>query len=193
MRRPALAVLAFGALAAPAAAQTAPSPPPPPPCSAPEYRQLDFWVGDWELEFDLPGGGKGSASNRITNDEFGPCAIVERFVQPGGGPGGADYVGGSYSAWDPQTGKWRQMWVDNGGTPFVLVGGPVTGQPHVFELHTTEPRGPAGQVKPRRMIWESVTADSLVWRWQAREADGSWSDMWVLRYRRKGTAAPGGN
>ena len=194
MRRLALAAAAALILAEPAVAQPAPAAPPPPPCATAEHRQLDFWVGDWELEFDLPNGGKGKATNRITRDAFGSCAIVEHFVQPGGGPGGADYVGGSYSAWDPQTGRWRQMWVDNAGTPFVLVGGPVSGQPHVFELVTTEPRGPTpDQRKIRRMIWEQVTPDSLVWRWQAQEADGGWSDSWVLRYRRKGTATTGGN
>jgi hypothetical protein len=31
-------------------------PPPPPSCSTAEYRQLDFWVGDWDAEFALPGG-----------------------------------------------------------------------------------------------------------------------------------------
>lgn len=164
----------------------------PPPCSGREHRQLDFWVGDWELEFDLPNGQVGRAANRITRDEFGDCAIVEHFVQPAGGRAGGGYVGGSVSMYDAQLGRWRQMWVDNGGSPFVLVGGPVAGQDHVFEMVTTEPRG-ARDPAIHRMIWQDVKRDSLVWRWQARQADGSWQDRWVLRYRRKGTAQSGGN
>ena len=36
------------------------------------------------------------------------------------------------------------------------------------------------------MIWEDVTPDAFVWRWQARQADGGWRDQWVIRYRRRG-------
>jgi hypothetical protein len=74
------------------------------------------------------------------------------------------------------------MWVDNGGSPFVLTGGPVSGQPHVFELRTTEPRGKG---KIMRMIWQDVTPNAFTWRWQSQEADGTWADAWVIRYRRK--------
>jgi len=156
--------------------------PPPAPCSTPEYRQLDFWVGDWELEFTAADGSLGRATNRITV-EHGGCVIAERFVQPGGRPDGSDYTGTSSSIYDAQTTSWRQMWVDNGGAVFDLRGGPVVGERHVFELVNIEPRGPAGATL--RMIWEDVTKDGLTWRWQARADDGSWSDRWVLRYRRK--------
>lgn len=181
-RLPAPALLAAALLAA-AAPAPAPAQPQGPPCAAPEYRQLDFWVGDWDLEFTNPDGSIGKAENRITRDDFGACVITERFRQPGGGPGGADYIGGSYSIYDQQTKSWRQMWVDNGGNIFDLRGGPVAGQRHSFELVNVEPRGPNADTM--RMIWQDVTPDSLVWRWQRREPDGSWSDRWVLRYRRK--------
>lgn len=189
MRKRLVALAALVALWLPPAAlaaDPAATPAPRPPCSGPLFKQLDFWVGDWDLEFDQPDGSIGHASNRITRNEFGLCAVVEHFVQPGGGPGGGDYIGSSYTTFDRQLGKWRQMWVDNGGAVFVLTGGPVEGQPYIFELITTEPRGD-DQHEPRlaRMIWERVTADSLVWRWQAQQPDGSWRDLWVLRYKRR--------
>ena len=176
-----VAALLYGLSAASAAAQA----PPAAPCSTPEYRQLDFWVGDWTLEFDLPGGGVGRAVNRITADEFGSCAIVEHFRYPGGAANGGDFIGSSYSIYDPGTRSWRQMWVDSQGGVFDLRGGPVAGQRHVFELVTTEPRGPQG--KTMRMIWEEVTSGSLVWRWQERVESG-WADRWVIRYRRNGAS-----
>ncbi len=189
---PALAGLVALSLPFPTLAQAvASSPPPPlaaqrPPCSGPKFKQLDFWVGEWDLEFDQADGTVGRASNRITRDEFGLCAVVEHFVQPGGGPGGGDYVGSSFSTYDRQLGMWRQMWVDNGGGLFVLTGGPVEGQPYIFELVTTEPRGDDAHAPAlARMIWEQVTPDSLVWRWQKGNADGTWSDSWVLRYKRR--------
>lgn len=157
------------------------------PCSTGEYRQLDFWVGDWELEFTNPDGSIARAENRITRDEFGDCVIAEHFRHAGGAPGGGNYDGASFSMFDRQTGRWRQMWVENGGTTVTLEGGPVSGQRHVFELRSTEPRGATPRMM--RMIWEDVTPTSLTWRWQAQQSDGSWSDSWAIRYRRRGTPA----
>jgi hypothetical protein len=115
----ALALAASAALAAP----------PPPPCSTPEYRALDFWVGDWDAEFALPGGQTGHAVNRITKDEFGTCVISEHFDQAA-----TNYVGASHSTWDPARKKWVQTWVDNGGAYITLVGGPVEGSPTASSL-----------------------------------------------------------
>jgi hypothetical protein len=167
-------------LAAPVAAQPAA---PAALCTAAEHRQMDFWVGDWAVEFDNPDGSIGRASNRIRKDEYGSCVISEYFKQPGGAPGGGDYLGTSYSSYDTQTKSWRQFWVDNMGGIFDLRGGPVAGQKHSFELVTIEPRG--AKRETMRMIWEDVTAAGFVWRWQARGADGKWADKWVLRYKRK--------
>ncbi len=128
-----------------------------------------------------------TATNSITRD-FGSCVIRENFRMPRGQPGGGDFVGGSWSIYDPPTSSWRQMWVDNGGGMFDLRGGPVTGQGHAFELVNIEPRGP--DAGGRRMIWEDVQRDRFTWRWQKREADGRWSDLWVLNYRRQAASQP---
>lgn len=157
---------------------------PAPPCAGPEYRQMDFWVGDWDLSFTLANGGTARAANRITRDEYGDCVIVEHFSQPGGGANG-DFIGTSVSTYDTAARLWRQTWVDNAGGLYFLEGGPVEGQPHFFEMKTATPIGqnPAYM----RMIWQEATADSLVWRWQRQTADGGWSDQWVLNYRRRPT------
>jgi hypothetical protein len=180
-------VAAFAAIfgSAGASAQAQGQAPPPPPCSAAEHRQLDFWVGEWEAETQAPDGSTVTATNSITRD-FGACVIREHFRLPRGNPDGSEFVGGSYSIYDRPTSSWRQMWVDNAGGMFDLRGGPVSGQGHVFELVNIEPRGP--ERGERRMIWEDVHPDRFVWRWQRHEADGSWSDLWVLRYRRRGEA-----
>jgi hypothetical protein len=161
------------------AATPAPAPPaPPPPCSTAEYRALDFWVGEWNAEFALPGGGTGHAVNRITRNEFGDCVIAEHFEQAAIG-----YVGASHSTWDPSRKKWVQTWVDNGGAYITLAGGPVEGKDYSFELVTVEPRGP--NQTHSRMIWQDVKPDSFTWRWQARQGDGSYVDSWVIKYKRR--------
>ncbi|MFQ5512310.1 MAG: hypothetical protein ACE5EO_10730 [Candidatus Krumholzibacteriia bacterium] len=35
---------------------------PPKPCSAPEYRQFDFWIGEWSVEAK----GKPAGTNKVT-------------------------------------------------------------------------------------------------------------------------------
>ena len=165
-----------------AAAQAEPAPPsaapPPPPCTGAEYRAMDFWVGEWDLSFAQPGGTTGRATNRITRDEFGSCVIAEHFEQ-------ADiaYVGASHSMYHPQKKKWVQTWVDSGGAYITLVGGPVEGRPYSFELVTVEPKGPKQTWS--RMIWQDVKPDSFTWRWQARQGDGSYTDSWVIKYKRR--------
>lgn len=171
--------LVFAAALALAVATTAHAQQPTAPsCAGPAWRQLDFWVGDWDLEFDAGNGQVGHAANHITKNEFGDCVITEHFAQPSGA-----YAGGSWSIYDGQMGVWRQTWVDNQGGVFVLTGGPVSGQPYAFELKTTEPRGPDKAIK--RMIWQDVSADALTWRWQTLQPDGGWKDLWVLRYKRQ--------
>ena len=159
-------------------ASAAPSTPAPLPCSAPEYRQMDFWVGEWELSFDAGNGRIGTATNRVTRDEYGSCFVTEHFSQPD-----INYVGLSHSTYDRFQKQWVQTWVDNQGGYFTLAGGPVQGQKHSFELRTIRPAGP--KQLHYRMIWEDVKPDSLIWRWQALQEDGSYSDQWVLNYKRR--------
>jgi hypothetical protein len=139
---------------------------------------MDFWVGDWDLTFDQGNGQVGHAVNRITKDEFGSCVVSEHFEQ-------ADiaYVGASHGSYDRARKQWVQTWVDSQGAYITLAGGPVEGQPWSFALETNEQ---AGSGRPHsRMIWQDVKPDSLTWRWQQRQPDGSYRDSWVLRYQRR--------
>jgi len=180
VRRALLAVLALAACQKPApeplkpvAATPAAAPK---TCTDEGYRQLDFWVGDWIAEW---GEGKdaGTGRNSITRDEFGACAIVEHFSADDG-----TLKGTSISTYRPPTRRWRQTWVDDQGGYFNLAGGPVTGQPHSFELVNERPVPAA---PPLRMIWQDIKPDSFTWRWQTQRAGSdSWVDQWVIRYRR---------
>ena len=87
----AAAVLAFpgSAVAQQAAAG------PPPGCRTPEYRTLDFWVGEWVAEW-VQNGEKGTGTNRITRDEYGDCVITEHFRSDDG-----SLIGHSVSTYRP--------------------------------------------------------------------------------------------
>lgn len=162
-------------LSAAAAAQTS-APPTPPPCSGDEFRQLDFWVGNWHAEWDNGDGTIGTGENRITRGEFGDCVIYERFAA-------GSFIGMSVSTYHTPVGAWRQTWVDNNGGYFALVGGP-GGDYDAYDFMVENTRL-SDSAPHLRMIWENVTEDSFTWRWQQRADESSeWSDSWVIRYSR---------
>lgn len=86
----------------------------PPPCTAdPAFRAFDFWIGDWEV---TPwAGGAVAGHNKIAAVEGG-CALSENWTNINGG------TGRSLNYYNPNTGKWRQLWVA-GGYSIDIVGG----------------------------------------------------------------------
>ena len=168
----ALAALAALLLAVPGAA-AAQAAPPQPPCAAPEHRQLDFWVGRWELTW-----GDTLRGTNVIERTLDGCAIVERFD----GRPSIPLAGMSVSAWDRGSGRWRQVWTDNGGGWIPLEGGVVDGT-MVLESRAVV----NGQPVVRRMRWLDVTPDSLDWVWEvSRDGGTSWQVAWLIHYRRAG-------
>src|SRR3954466_11026504 len=103
-------------LAAAAHAQTAPASKPP-SCTASEYRQFDFWRGDWDVRDP---NGKIVGRNRIVAIEGG-CALQESWSGAGG------VWGRSLNLFDNDRKRWHQTWVDNRGGFLQLDGGIVDG------------------------------------------------------------------
>jgi hypothetical protein len=164
-----------GVFAIPAFAQTPAATTPAPPCNGAEYRSLDFWVGEWIAEDQ---NGQPIGTNRITRDEYGNCVITEHFRMNDG-----TLIGHSVSIYRPGLKQWRQNWVDNQGSYFDLVGGPVSGNDHAFFF---ENKRLAETQAHQRMIFQDIRPDSFVWRWQRKaKADEPWADSWVIKYRRK--------
>ncbi len=149
---------------------------PPFPCSDPEYRQMDFWVGFWDLTWTAPDGTVSSGKNSVTRLPFGDCVITERFD-------GGDTIpldGMSVSMFSKPQGVWRQTWVDNQGGYFALVGGPQEDGTFLLDMERLNDQGPYS-----RMIFEEIKEDSFTWRWQGkREATDEWADQWVINYKR---------
>ena len=83
------------------------------PCSTEEYRQFDFWIGEWEV-FNPKGQKVGE--NTITRI-LGGCSLKESWR------GASGNIGHSYNIYNQASGTWHQTWVDNGGTLLQLDGG----------------------------------------------------------------------
>ena len=107
-----LIILGLLVAAAPAVAQQAPAPTAP-PCAAPEYHQLDFWVGRWDV---YPTGKDRLVAHSLIEPVYG-CGIRENWM-PIGKPGG-----GSLSIYVPGDKHWEQFWIDSSGTRAFFTGG----------------------------------------------------------------------
>ena len=86
--------------------------PPPPACQSAEYRQFDFWLGEWEVF--LPSGKK-AGDSRIESISAG-CALLENWSGSGG------FSGKSLNSYDRGDKRWHQSWVDSSGSRLELAG-----------------------------------------------------------------------
>ena len=141
------------------------------PCEAPEYRQFDFWVGEWDVH---GAAGKMAGSNHIER-EYGGCVLHERYTTPGG------YIGESLNTWDAGRGVWHQTWVDNAGTLLLLEGGLRDGN-MVLEGRTI---GADGQAKRHRITWTPNPDGSVRQLWESTDAAGAWMTVFDGLYTRK--------
>ena len=86
-----------------------------PSCSAPVYRQFDFFAGDWDT-YDVQAPDKVVARNTVKVILDG-CVIHEDYRQNDG------LHGESYSLYDAARKVWHQSWVTNHGDLLLLDGG----------------------------------------------------------------------
>jgi len=157
-------------------AQTQPAPAPPAqrpnPCpTKPEYKQFDFWVGEWDVT-DKGEKIATSSIQRIVND----CIIFENYFQADG------YTGKSFSFFDGTLGKWRQTWVDSAGNVGEFVG---EYKEHAMRFEGETHRA-NGQKILRRMTLFNLGADR-VRQYSERSLDGgkTWDANYDFIYLRR--------
>lgn len=135
-----------------------------------EFRQLDFWVGTWNVA--LANGGQA----RNTVSAFGPgggVAILEDYRI-------GTYVGTSVSYFSPRDGVWRQLWTNNNGGLLEFAGG--------LQGNTFEIDGSVGTTLTR-IIYHDITERSLVFDYDYSTTNGAtWTNDYSGRYSRVGAA-----
>ena len=144
------------------------------PCSSPEYRQFDFWIGDWEVT----SGGQLAGANHIHPVHNG-CALQENWQ--GSGEGGIS--GSSYNIYDKSTGQWHQTWVDGSGTLLQLDGGIEGG---VMVLSGERLARDGSGLARHRISWTPNTDGSVRQLWEASKDGGAtWAVLFDGLYTRK--------
>lgn len=145
--------------------------PPESPCAAVEYRQFDFWLGDWQLSW----GEDGQGQNHISKILDG-CVVLEEFD----GHPSSPLVGKSMSTYDKDSGQWRQTWVDNNGAYLDFVGGFKNGRMVLSREATRE-----GETFLQRMVFYDIERDGFAWNWERSDDGGAtWQMRWQIRYER---------
>jgi hypothetical protein len=150
----------------------------PKPCSEPEQKQLEFWVGEWELTW--PGNKKGQTDHGTNNVQriLDGCIVQENFS----GADSAHLRGQSVSIFDVTTGKWKQTWVDNEGGYLDFVGEFRDGQ----MILAREATRPDGTKSLQRMVFKNITHDEFDWSWEGSKDGGkSWTVVWPIHYKRR--------
>jgi hypothetical protein len=83
-------------------------------CATSEYRQFDFWVGDWDA-FDVDSPDKVVARNRV-NRILDGCVLLEDYQGTNGSKGQ------SFTIYDASRKVWHQTWVTNRGQLLTIEG-----------------------------------------------------------------------
>jgi len=161
---PVLAVIGL-LVAAPASAQN------PTPCSAPEHRQFDFWVGEWEVTSN----GNQAGSN-VIEPILGGCVLHESWT------GASGNIGESFNTYDRTTGRWHQTWVDNAGSLLQLDGGLMDGAMRLSGSTV----GQNGAEVMHRITWTVISENHVRQLWESSTDDGeTWSVAFDGAYRKQ--------
>ena len=170
-------ILFLALLSAQGVAQQSTPANPPNPCAAPEQKQLEFWVGEWDLTW--PGAKPnelGHGTNSIKRLLDG-CVVQENFS-------GGDSIhlrGTSVSMFDTRANRWKQTWVDNQGGYLDFVGDFKDGQ---MILQREVVRN--GTKTLQRMVYKNISANEFDWSWESSNDQGkTWQVQWPVHYRRK--------
>jgi len=141
-------------------------------CNAAEYRQFDFWIGDWEVK---------DAQNKVVGfNKIFPildgCALSENWSSVNGNPGI------STNFYDKARRKWHQTWIDNNGGALYLDGGLIDGK---MILEGSRPDKHGNSVI-QRITWSPLDDGRVKQHWLASKDDGkTWIDVFVGFYNKK--------
>jgi hypothetical protein len=138
-------------------------------CSSAEYRQFDFWIGDWDA-FDADNPGKAVARNQVEPILQG-CVVREDYRATSG------TEGESFSIYDVSRNVWHQTWVTNRGVLLVIEGSFQNGE---MVLSGADP-AKGGEIV--RGVWKPV--DGGVQETATLSADGgkTWKPWFDILFR----------
>jgi hypothetical protein len=168
MLRAILILVIFAAANGPAAA-TAPRPA---GCKTAEYRQLDFWLGDWDTY--EANDTKTSIARAHVDLIAAGCAVHELYEQSDG------LIGDSILSFDAVRKVWQQTWVTNYGSLMVISGrfkdGALTleGETHVRD----------GRTVLQRITWKAKAQGVREWSVMSKDGGKTWVPAFDVTFQK---------
>jgi ketosteroid isomerase-like protein len=145
------------------------------PCAAPEYRQFDFWLGDWDV-FERDGTTR-AAHVRVERALDG-CALYEYYEDR------KDLRGQSVTIYDRARKVWHQTWVTNRGQ-LLSIEGRMDGDEIIL---SGSYRGPNGEDTLVRGTWKPNGPDVRETAVTSTDGGKTWNTWFDLVFRRVDTA-----
>jgi tetratricopeptide (TPR) repeat protein len=151
------------------------------PCDDAEFRQFDFWVGDWDVISTAGGVSRGSSH---ISKEMGGCVIWENWTSAG-----SSYFGKSYNTYNLNLHRWEQYWVDNSAGTIFFFGNLKDG---LMDYWTDDIPQPNGQ-KLRRHLQFFNLGTGKVRQFSQGSTDGgkTWQVEYDLTYNRHADKSAG--
>jgi len=145
------------------------------PCSEGQRRQFDFWLGSWDVSWPASPHGPAGYGRINVQKIFGNCVVQENFsAEP------VAFHAMSLSAYVPELGQWKQVWVDNQGQYRDVVGESKNGE--VVLSRQTEING---KKVLQRAVWKNIKPMELDFAWEQSEDGGqTWQVLWPIHYTR---------
>lgn len=140
-------------------------------CSAPEYHQLDFWIGDWDV-FDVDKPEVKSAHVRVDSILDG-CVLHEQYEDPTGAKGE------SFSIYDATRGVWHQTWVTNHGRLLTIEGNFDNGEMVLSGADRTID----GKERHIRGVWKAVRGGVRETAVTSLDGGKTWQPWFDLMFR----------
>lgn len=128
-------------------------------CDNSQYREFDFWLGQWQVSSAT---NENVSHSKITLINNG-CGLLEEYKTASG------FQGKSLNIFDAQTQQWHQTWIDSSGSLLMLSGDlednsmVMTGKTHDKE----------GQVILNKITWTPFKNGDVRQHWQTSSNNGS--------------------
>jgi len=148
------------------------------PCSTPEFRQFDFWIGEWEA-FGVNGKKGGDSKISLILDS---CVILEEWTSAGV-QNGLIYSGKSFNSYNVASKQWQQTWIDNTGNTTEFLRGEAQDGKIIY--YADKVPGPKGYFM-RRLSFTKLSDDKVRQLGERSDDEGkTWNTEYDLEYRRK--------
>jgi len=141
-----------------------------PRCDTPQYRQLDFWVGEWNVTVS----GKPAGTNSVTQEESG-CLVHEHWTGAAGG------TGQSFNFYDRTDDRWHQVWMSSTGNALFLSGQYADGK----MVYAGTAPGPNGAPAQKRLTFFQNADGTVRQLWESSSDGKQWQTVFDGLYVRK--------